>query len=201
MVFALEGVFSLVDQNATGRKISNWKRYIIGCLLLQFFMCLSLRNLLESRTESVLSVYILEPLMLCPRGSVNICWIVRQSLNTEIRRSLKLIWGIRAEIPRMFLRRFPVAQKIQHCHCSGLNHCRGAGSISGLKLPYATGMAEKKKKNVPMLKLWFSTGSNFASPRGHFGCHNLCWGEGGVLLLLSSRQGPEMLPGILCCPG
>lgn len=46
------------------------------------------------------------------------------------------------------------------------------------------------------LKLWFSARRDFASPRGLFGCHNLCYGGGRELLLTSLKHPPmhRMLP-------
>ena len=40
----------------------------------------------------------------------------------------------------------PQQVKIQRCHCSVLGHCYDTGSVPGLGLPHAMGMAKKKKK-------------------------------------------------------
>ena len=43
--------------------------------------------------------------------------------------------------------------RIQHCHCSGVGHCCGSGSVPSLGISHAAGAAKKKKKKMFLIDL------------------------------------------------
>lgn len=99
-----QGVFSLVRWEYHRNENQQFKTYS----WVSFITALDVLTLAPPPQETCLRdriyhVYPLESLMLCPRGFVNICWIVRWSLNTEIWRSIKWVWRIRVQTVKTVL--------------------------------------------------------------------------------------------------